>query len=238
MEKSEVFTNPTISEEHYTLLKDNLGQINNKVRLSSSEVAGIVETIRSTRAYEYEGYKTLEFGKYAEEVLGYKKGAISQMHSVATMFGVTSKDGVITIDSRVADYGVEKLYRISRHPALQAIGDEQDPVVVFKTVCENLDIHPDTRLADVKDLIAIASGKTTPEEKSEKSTPDNSSVDQTEKSTSDNGSVDRTETTETSAEPTVDYKKFVEQWLHYAEDKKMKDDEFRKAFIKAVKELA
>lgn len=236
-----VFTNPTITEEQYNTLKENLGTINTKVRLSSCEVAGIVATIRTSRAYEYEGYGTTEFGKYAEEVLGYKKATISQMKSVTDMFGITDKSGNITVDPRVAEYGVEKLYRVSRHPALQALTPDGDSVAVFKSIEDALSLTPDMRASDLKDIIAIAQGKKKPEIAADNSTQaEATSADQTEAS-----SADQTETTETS-EPTearetthaeLVYQDFIVQWLHYAEDKKMKSDKFREEFIKAAKEF-
>lgn len=242
-----VFTNPTITEEQYATLKEDLSTINNKVRLSSCEVAGIVATIRTTRAYEYEGYGTTEFAKYALEVLGYKKATVSQMKSVTDMFGITDKSGNITVDSRVAEYGVEKLYRISRHPALQSLGPDGDSVAIFKQIEENLDLTPDMRTADLKDVIAIAQGKKQPKleddsvNQTDTQTTDSSvnqtdsSVDQTDTQTTD------TQTTETSEEVnTIEQQfeledKFIKLWLHYAEDKKMNDKEFREEFIKAAK---
>ena len=232
-----VFTNPTITEEQYNTLKENLGTINTKVRLSSCEVAGIVATIRTSRAYEYEGYGTTEFGKYAEEVLGYKKATISQMKSVTDMFGITDKSGNITVDPRVAEYGVEKLYRVSRHPALQALTPDGDSVAVFKSIEEALSLTPDMRASDLKDVIAIAQGKKKPELATDNSTQaEASSADQTEASSADQTKESETTTEETS-EPTIDYKAFVAQWLHYAEDKKMSDKDFRKKFIEAAKEI-
>lgn len=236
-----VFTNPTITEEQYNTLKENLGTINTKVRLSSCEVAGIVATIRTSRAYEYEGYGTTEFGKYAEEVLGYKKATISQMKSVTDMFGITDKSGNITVDPRVAEYGVEKLYRISRHPALQALTPDGDSVVVFKSIEEALSLAPDMRASDLKDVIAIAQGKKKPELAMDNSIQaEESSADKTEAS-----SVDQTDTPEQEPSKEINTIEqqfelediFIKQWLHYAEDKKMNDKKFREEFIKAAKEL-
>lgn len=224
-------TNPTITEEQYNALKENLGTINTKVRLSSCEVAGIVATIRTTRAYEYEGYGTTEFGKYAEEVLGYKKGTISQMKSVTDLFGITDKSGNITVDPRVAEYGVEKLYRISRHPALMALAPDGDSVATFKAIEESLDLSPDMRTADLKDIIAIAQGKKKPE------LTDNTSAEQTNVEPSEN--TTEVEPVESEAKskpndtPALDLPKLIYKWIGYAKDKKMSDKDFREKFIEA-----
>lgn len=231
---AEIITNPTITEEQYNTLKENLGTINTKVRLSSCEVAGIVATIRTTRAYEYEGYGTTEFSKYGEEVLGYKKGTISQMKSVTDMFGITDKSGNITVDPRVAEYGVERLYRISRHPALQSLAPDGDSVGVFKAIEEHLELTPDMRTADLKEIIAIAQGKSIPQK--EEASASQTEAQEPTTSTEPTSTEASTPNVEAST-PTVDYKEFIARWLHYAEDTKMKDKDFRQKFIEAVKAL-
>lgn len=227
-----VFTNPTITEEQYATLKQNLGNINTKVRLSSCEVAGIVATIRSTRAYEYEGYGTTEFSKYAEEVLCYKKGTVSQMKSVTDMFGITDNSGNIIVDPRVAEYGVEKLYRISRHPSLQALTPDGDSVATFKAIENALGLTPDMKTADLKDIIAIAQGKKKPEELADNSAkPEAVSASQTNtQPTKDNTKPVENEPSQPDT-PAIDLSKLIVKWVGYAKDKKMSDKDFRQKFI-------
>lgn len=233
-----IIKNPTISEEEYRANLDRFGQILSSVRRSSCDICSVVETIRRSGAFQYDGYGITEFNKYGKEVLGYAKGTLSQMKSVMDLFGSPNASGEYVIDSRVADYGVEKLYRISRHHALQELGDGVDPVAVFQTICDTLELNSTMRKDDIKDIIDIANGKKKPE-------VEDKSAQESEAAETADGSASQTEATETS-EPTevreatdseVAYHEFIAQWLHYAEDKKMKDKDFREEFIKAAKEF-
>lgn len=233
-----IIKNPTITEEEYRANLDRFGQILSSVRRSSCDICSVVETIRRSGAFQYDGYGITEFNKYGKEVLGYAKGTLSQMKSVMDLFGSPNASGEYVIDSRVSDYGVEKLYRISRHHALQELGEGADPVAVFQSICDTLELNSAMRKDDIKDIIDTANGKKKPE-------VEDKSAQATETAETTDGSASQTETTETS-EPTeareatnaeLAYQEFITQWLHYAEDKKMKDRDFREAFIKATKEF-
>ncbi len=235
--------NPTITEEEYRGKLDRFGQILSSVRRSSCDICSVVETIRRSGAYQYDGYGITEFNKYGKEVLNYAKGTLSQMKTVMDMFGSPNASGEYVIDSRVEDFGVEKLYRISRHHALQNLGEGADPVAVFMSICDALEITSSQRKEDIKALIDQANGKLAP------AVEDKSTQTQATDTASD-GSASQTETTETT-ETSPELKEelevvtaqaqnaaeFIKQWLHYAEDKKMKDKDFREAFIKATKEF-
>lgn len=236
-----IIKNPTITEEEYRANLDRFGQILSSVRRSSCDICSVVETIRRSGAFQYDGYGITEFNKYGKEVLGYAKGTLSQMKSVMDLFGSPNASGEYVIDSRVSDYGIEKLYRISRHHALQELGEGADPVAVFQSICDTLELNSAMRKDDIKDIIDTANGKKKPE-------VEDKSAQATETAETTDGSASQTETaetTETSApaeekEATkleLEYQEFIAQWLHYAEDKKMKDRDFREAFIKATKEF-
>lgn len=235
-----IIKNPTITEEEYRANLDRFGQILSSVRRSSCDICSVVETIRRSGAFQYDGYGITEFNKYGKEVLGYAKGTLSQMKSVMDLFGSPNASGEYVIDSRVSEYGIEKLYRISRHHALQNLGEGADPVAVFQTICDTLELAPSQRKEDIKELIDQANGKSKP------AVEDKSTQEQTtEAAETTDGLASQTETTETSEpaedrKPTVaeeSYQQFIAQWLHYAEDKKMSDKDFRKEFIKATKEF-
>lgn len=235
-----IIKNPTITEEEYRANLDKFGQILSSVRRSSCDICSVVETIRRSGAFQYDGYGITEFNKYGAEVLGYAKGTLSQMKSVMDLFGSPNASGEYVIDSRVSEFGIEKLYRISRHHALQNLGEGADPVAVFQGICDTLEITPGQRKEDIKALIDTANGKTKPavEDKNAQATE-----------TTDDGSASQTEATETATTETVEehinelwelndkFTNFISQWLHYAEDKKMKDKEFRDNFIKEAKKF-
>lgn len=236
-----IIKNPTITEEEYRANLDRFGQILSSVRRSSCDICSVVETIRRSGAFQYDGYGITEFNKYGKEVLGYAKGTLSQMKSVMDLFGSPNASGEYVIDSRVSDYGIEKLYRISRHHALQELGEGVDPVAVFQTICDTLELNSAMRKDDIKNIIDTANGKKKPE-------VEDKSAQTAETAESTDGSASRTDdTTEPERETTKEVNTleqqfeleddFIKQWLHYAEDKKMKDRDFREAFIKAAKEL-
>ena len=236
-----IIKNPTITEEEYRANLDRFGQILSSVRRSSCDICSVVETIRRSGAFQYDGYGITEFNKYGKEVLGYAKGTLSQMKSVMDLFGSPNASGEYVIDSRVSDYGVEKLYRISRHHALQELGEGADPVAVFQTICDTLELNSAMRKDDIKDIIDTANGKKKPEIE-DKSTQTPETAETTD------GSASQTETTETEtsameqkaqalAETAQKFDDFIAQWLHYAEDKKMKDRDFRENFIKEAKKI-
>ena len=236
-----IIKNPTITEEEYRANLDRFGQILSSVRRSSCDICSVVETIRRSGAFQYDGYGITEFNKYGKEVLGYAKGTLSQMKSVMDLFGSPNASGEYVIDSRVSDYGVEKLYRISRHHALQELGEGADPVAVFQTICDTLELNSAMRKDDIKDIIDTANGKTKPAVE-DKSTQTSEAAETTD------GSASQTEATETEtsameqkvealAETAQKFDDFIAQWLHYAEDKKMKDRDFRENFIKEAKKI-
>ena len=238
-----IIKNPTITEKEYRANLDRFGQILSSVRRSSCDICSVVETIRRSGAFQYDGYGITEFNKYGKEVLGYAKGTLSQMKSVMDLFGSPNASGEYVIDSRVSDYGVEKLYRISRHHALQELGEGADPVAVFQTICDTLELNSAMRKDDIKDIIDTANGKTKPAVE-DKSTQTSETAETTDGSASQ---TEKTETTETSPELKEELEavtaqaqnaaEFIKQWLHYAEDKKMKDREFRENFIKEAKKI-
>lgn len=235
-----IIKNPTITEEEYRANLDRFGQILSSVRRSSCDICSVVETIRRSGAFQYDGYGITEFNKYGKEVLGYAKGTLSQMKSVMDLFGSPNASGEYVIDSRVADYGVEKLYRISRHHALQELGEGADPVAVFQTVCDTLELNSTMRKDDIKDIIDTANGKKKPEVE-DKSAQATDTAETTDGSASQTDTTETSETTDNSVNTTVkpasEYEAFIAAWLHYAEDKKMSDKEFRREFIKAAKEI-
>ena len=236
-----IIKNPTITEEEYRANLDRFGQILSSVRRSSCDICSVIETIRRSGAYQYDGYGITEFNKYGQEVLGYAKGTLSQMKSVMDLFGSPNASGEYVIDQRVAEYGVEKLYRISRHHALQNLSEGADPVAVFQTVCDTLEINATMRKEDIKGLIDTANGKTKPavEDKSAQTQENQAQENQT----TEDGSASQTETSameqkvEALTETAQKYDDFIAQWLHYAEDKKMKDRDFRDNFIKEAKKI-
>lgn len=232
-----IIKNPTITEEEYRANLDKFGQILSSVRRSSCDICSVVETIRRSGAFQYDGYGITEFNKYGAEVLGYAKGTLSQMKSVMDLFGSPNASGEYVIDSRVSEFGIEKLYRISRHHALQNLGEGADPVAVFQGICDTLEITPGQRKEDIKALIDTANGKTKPavedKETQATETTEASSASQTEATETETSA---TENVVSKEESLLIANEFIAQWLHYAQDKKMKDKDFREAFVKAAKE--
>ena len=229
-----------VSKEVYEAYKQEAKAIVSNVKGASVKIAKVFTEMYERGVLEYDSDDKTDTVRYAsmsdfaEKELDLKltDKQLKNYVRLVNIYGEKQEDGTYIIADKFVAYGIDKLDRIQTHPDFKSRND-------FDDIIKATGINPFTSASDIRVIIGRSKDadydKKLEDKKQEQEDKKQERATKEEKLNAEITKL--TSDVKQERESNDNLKAWIVKWYGYAKDTVMKDNEFRKEFIKAFEEL-
>ena len=229
-----------VSKDVYEAYKAEAKAIVSNVKGASVKIAKVFTEMYERGVLEYDSddendkVRYASMSDFAEKELDLKltDKQLKNYVRLVNIYGEKQEDGTYVIADKFIVYGIDKLDRIQTHPDFKSRND-------FDAIIKSTGINPFTSASDIRAILGRIKDadydKKLEDKKQEQETNKQERKSKEEKLAAD---VEKLEAdVKVERDKTDTLKTWVVKFYGYANDKKMTDADFRKAFIDEFKKL-